>query len=122
MNYRTAGLSDVIAATNNVANEARSIFGHLTPSQLNWNGIPPVSQWHKWTSKESTLQTHPNQLDITRKRLFTTVSCSLPGNSRSIPRLARRSSARLRNRLNKHLATFTQFSRPPAVIGTASSK
>ena len=43
MDYRTAGLTDVIAAANNVANEARSTFGHLTPSQLNWK--PSAERW-----------------------------------------------------------------------------
>ena len=40
MDYRTAGLPDVITAANNVANEARTTFGHLTPSQLNWKPSP----------------------------------------------------------------------------------
>ena len=40
MDYRTAGLPEVIAAANNVASEARSTFGHLTPSQLNWKPSP----------------------------------------------------------------------------------
>jgi len=35
MDFRT-----VITAANNVANEARSTFGHLTPSQLNWKPSP----------------------------------------------------------------------------------
>ena len=30
----------VIIAANNVANEARSTFGHLTPAQLNWKPSP----------------------------------------------------------------------------------
>ena len=33
-------LPAVINAANNVANEARSTFGHLTPSQLNWKPSP----------------------------------------------------------------------------------
>ena len=40
MDYKTAGLPDVIAAANNVASEAGSTFGHLTPSQLNWKPSP----------------------------------------------------------------------------------
>jgi hypothetical protein len=33
-------LPAVITAANNVAEEARSTFGHLTPSQLNWKPSP----------------------------------------------------------------------------------
>src|ERR1051325_1418526 len=40
MDYRTADLSSVIAAANNVADAARNTFGHLTPSQLNWKPSP----------------------------------------------------------------------------------
>lgn len=40
MDYRTADLSSIITAANNVANEARSTFGRLTPSQLNWKPSP----------------------------------------------------------------------------------
>ena len=36
-------LPAVIDAANNVANEARSTFGHLTPSQLNWK--PSAERW-----------------------------------------------------------------------------
>ena len=38
MDFRT-----VISAANNVASEARSTFGHLTPSQLNWK--PSAERW-----------------------------------------------------------------------------
>ena len=40
MDFRTADLPAVINAANNVANEARSTFGHLTTSQLNWKPSP----------------------------------------------------------------------------------
>lgn len=40
MDYRTADLPGLVTAANNVANEARSTFGHLTPSQLNWKPSP----------------------------------------------------------------------------------
>ena len=38
MDFRT-----IITKTNNVANDARSTFGHLTPSQLNWK--PSAERW-----------------------------------------------------------------------------
>ncbi|HEX7330826.1 MAG TPA: DinB family protein [Pyrinomonadaceae bacterium] len=38
MDFRT-----VISSANNVANEARSTFGHLTASQLNWK--PSAERW-----------------------------------------------------------------------------
>jgi len=60
MDYRIAGLPDVIAAANNVASEARSTFGNLTPSQLNWK--PSAERWsvaqcfdHLLTSNKSYL-------------------------------------------------------------------
>jgi DinB superfamily len=40
MDYRVADLPGVITAANNVGNEARSTFGQLTPSQLNWKPSP----------------------------------------------------------------------------------
>ncbi len=43
MDYRTVDLPGVIAEVNNVANEARSTFGHLTPAQLNWK--PFAERW-----------------------------------------------------------------------------
>src|SRR5215216_4090814 len=36
-------LPGIIAAAKNVANDARSTFGHLTPSQLNWK--PSAERW-----------------------------------------------------------------------------
>jgi hypothetical protein len=38
-----ADLANLIDAANNVASEARSTFGHLTPSQLNWK--PSADRW-----------------------------------------------------------------------------
>jgi DinB superfamily len=43
MDYRTADLPTVITAANNVADEVRTTFGHLTPSQLNWK--PSAERW-----------------------------------------------------------------------------
>jgi len=36
MNYQNADLPTLISAANSVANEAKNIFGLLTPAQLNW--------------------------------------------------------------------------------------
>ena len=38
-----ADLANLIAAANNIANEAKSTFGHLSPSQLNWK--PSADRW-----------------------------------------------------------------------------
>jgi hypothetical protein len=43
MDYRCADLPSLIAAANNVAAEAKSTFGHLSPSQLNWK--PSAERW-----------------------------------------------------------------------------
>ena len=62
MDYRTAGLTDVIAAANNVANEARSTFGHLTPSQLNWK--PSAERWSVAQCFEHLLTSNKGYLPI----------------------------------------------------------
>src|SRR5919206_4346672 len=43
MELRTADLANLIAAANNVALEAKAIFGQLTVSQLNWK--PSTEHW-----------------------------------------------------------------------------
>lgn len=43
MNYQTADLSSVITAATDIASEARSTFGKLTPAQLNWK--PSAERW-----------------------------------------------------------------------------
>jgi hypothetical protein len=40
MNYQQADLPSLIAAANLIASEAKSKFGHLTTSQLNWKPSP----------------------------------------------------------------------------------
>ena len=40
MDYQKADVPSLITAANSVANEARTTFGHLTPSQLNWKPSP----------------------------------------------------------------------------------
>jgi len=43
MDYLKADLPSLIAAANNVANEAKTTFGDLTPAQLNWK--PSAERW-----------------------------------------------------------------------------
>ena len=43
MDYLKADLPSLIAAANNVANEAKTTFGPLTPAQLNWK--PSAERW-----------------------------------------------------------------------------
>lgn len=43
MNYQQADLPSLIAEANLVASEAKSKFGHLTTSQLNWK--PSADRW-----------------------------------------------------------------------------
>jgi len=43
MNYQHADLQSLIAAVNNVANDARNTFGRLSPAQLNWK--PSTERW-----------------------------------------------------------------------------
>ena len=43
MNAQKADLANLIAAANNIANDAKSTFGHLNPSQLNWK--PSAERW-----------------------------------------------------------------------------
>ena len=76
-------LPGVIAAANNVANEARSTFGHLTPSQLNWK--PSAERWsvaqcfdHLLTSNKGYLPIIDNVL-AGYKRTFWQSMPVLPG-------------------------------------------
>jgi hypothetical protein len=43
MDYLTAKLPDLIPEANNIAAEAKSTFGRLTPTQLNWK--PSAERW-----------------------------------------------------------------------------
>ena len=43
MNAQKAELANLIASANNIANEVKSTFGHLSPSQLNWK--PGADRW-----------------------------------------------------------------------------
>ena len=43
MNAQKAELANLIASVNNIANEVKSTFGQLSPSQLNWK--PGADRW-----------------------------------------------------------------------------
>lgn len=43
MNAQKADLANLIATANNIANDAKSTFGHLSPVQLNWK--PSADRW-----------------------------------------------------------------------------
>ena len=73
----------VINAANNVANDARTTFGHLTPSQLNWK--PSAERWsvaqcfdHLLTSNKGYLPIIDNVL-TGYKRTFWQSMPVLPG-------------------------------------------
>lgn len=83
MNAQKADLASLIAATNNIANEAKSTFGHLTPSQLNWK--PSPDRWsvaqcfdHLITSNNGYFPVIDNVL-AGRKRTFWESIPVLPG-------------------------------------------
>jgi len=76
-------LRAVIDAANNVANEARSTFGHLTPSQLNWK--PSAERWsvaqcfdHLLTSNKGYLPIIDNVLAGYRRTFWQSIPV-LPG-------------------------------------------
>lgn len=62
MDFRTADLPSVIAAANNVANDAKSSFGHLTPSQLNWK--PSAERWSVAQCFDHLVTSHKGYLRI----------------------------------------------------------
>jgi DinB superfamily len=62
MDYRTADLPSVINAANNVAEQARTTFGQLTPSQLNWK--PSPERWSVAQCFEHLLTSNKGYLPI----------------------------------------------------------
>lgn len=83
MDYRTVDLPGVIAVANNVANDARTAFGHLTPSQLNWK--PSPERWsvaqcfdHLLTSNKGYLPIIDNVLAGHKRTLWQSMPV-LPG-------------------------------------------
>jgi len=83
MDYQKADLATVIGAANNVAAEAKSAFGNLNPSQLNWK--PSPERWsvaqcfdHLLTSNRGYLPIFDSVL-AGRKRTFWESMPLLPG-------------------------------------------
>src|SRR5215510_709389 len=83
MDYLKADLASLIIAVNDVAIEARTTFGHLTPSQLNWK--PSPERWsvaqcfdHLLTSNKGYLPIIDNVL-AGYKRTFWQSMPVLPG-------------------------------------------
>ena len=83
MNAQKADLANLIAAANNIANETKSTFGKLTPSQLNWK--PSADRWsvaqcfdHLLTSHEGYFPRIDNVL-AGKKRTFWERMPVLPG-------------------------------------------
>ena len=83
MNAQKADLANLIAATNNIANEAKSTFGHLTPSQLNWK--PSADRWSVAQCFDHLLTSNQGYLPIIdtvlagKKRTFWEKMPVLPG-------------------------------------------
>ena len=62
MNYRQAELPELIAEANLVAARAKSEFGHLTTSQLNWK--PSAERWSVGQCFDHLLNSHKGYLPI----------------------------------------------------------
>jgi hypothetical protein len=83
MARQKADLANLIAAANKIANEAKSTFGNLTPSQLNWK--PSAARWsvgqcfdHLITSNKGYFPVIENVL-AGKKRTFWERMPVLPG-------------------------------------------
>lgn len=83
MNAQTADLANLIASANQIANEAKSTFGHLSPSQLNWK--PSADRWSVAQCFDHLLTSHKGYLPIIdsvlagKKRTFWESMPVLPG-------------------------------------------
>lgn len=83
MNTQKADLANLIAAANNIANEAKSTFGHLSPSQLNWK--PSADRWSVAQCFDHLLTSNKGYLPIVdsvlagRKQTFWESMPLLPG-------------------------------------------
>src|SRR5215216_3418295 len=83
MDYRKADLPGLIAAVNLVASEAKSTFGHLTASQLNWK--PSAERWSVAQCFEHLLTSNKGYLPIVegvlarKKRTFWERMPVIPG-------------------------------------------
>jgi hypothetical protein len=74
MDVQKADLPGLITAANNVANEAKNTFGHLTPAQLNWK--PSAERW-------SVAQCFDHLL-TTNKGYFPVIDSVLAGQKRTL--------------------------------------
>jgi hypothetical protein len=74
MNYQTADLATLVAAANEIAADAKSTFGRLTPLQLNWK--PSAERW-------SVAQCF-DHLITTNKQYFPTIDEVLAGRKRTL--------------------------------------
>jgi|SRR5215216_1001889 len=74
MDYQKADLSSLMTAANDVADEARTTFGHLTPTQLNWK--PSAERW-------SVAQCFDHLLTI-NKAYFPVIDGVLAGKKRTL--------------------------------------
>jgi hypothetical protein len=83
MDIQKADLANLIAAANQVAEEARSAFSHLTPSQLNWKPAP--ERWSVAQCFEHLITTNKGYFPVVenvlagRKRTFLESLPVLPG-------------------------------------------
>src|ERR1041384_1895165 len=83
MDYKTADLSSLIAAANQVSADAVSTFGHLSPSQLNWK--PSAERWSVGQCFDHLITSNSGYLPIIddvlkgRKRSFLESMPLLPG-------------------------------------------
>lgn len=83
MNAQKAELANLIATANNIANDAKSTFGHLTQSQLNWK--PSADRWSVAQCFDHLLTAHKGYLPAIegvlagKKRTFWERMPVLPG-------------------------------------------
>jgi hypothetical protein len=66
MDYLTAKLPDLITEANNVAAEAKSTFGGLTPTRLNWK--PSPERWSVAQCFDHLLTSNKGLLSAYRRR------------------------------------------------------
>ena len=83
MNAQQADLANLIASANNIANEAKSTFGQLSPSQLNWK--PSADRWSVGQCFDHLLTSHEGYFPVIdsvlagKKRTFWESMPLLPG-------------------------------------------
>src|SRR5829696_4955466 len=83
MDMQKADLANLVNAANKVAEDARSAFGHLTPSQLNWK--PSAERWSVAQCFDHLLTTNKGYFPVVenvlagKKRTFLESMPVLPG-------------------------------------------